>query len=109
LQSKSLDNPQQDPLSKKNTLSFHLQVQHNSNDFTKNLIDYSKIYIEERHGKTYSILELIAIKFCSLEAEQCNNLYSQRSPDLLSNINRVVSAIIHNLTDNAVKTHIMGL
>jgi signal transduction histidine kinase len=106
-----LDNPQQDPLSKKYIASIYKSTTQ-LNDFTKNLIDYSKIYIEERHGKkkTYSILELIANKILFFEEVATNNatiFTAEVSPDLLSNINsRVVSVIIHNLTDNAVKnTH----
>lgn len=106
-----LDNPQQGTLSKKYIASIYKSTTQ-LNDFTKNLIDYSKIYIEERHGEknTYSILELIENKILFFEEVAANNatvLIAEVAPDLLSNINsRIVSVIIHNLTDNAVKnTH----
>ncbi len=106
-----LDNPQQGTLSKKYIASIYKSTTQ-LNDFTKNLIDYSKIYIEERHGekKTYSIIELIANKILFFEevaANNATNIIAEVAPDLQSKINsRIVSVILHNLTDNAVKnTH----
>lgn len=105
------ENAQQDPLSQKYITSIYKSTTQLS-DFTKNLIDYSKLYIEERHGEkqTYSISDLINKKILFFEELATSNgtkLISEVTPDLLSNINiRIISVLIHNLTDNAVKnTH----
>ncbi|MFA9193351.1 HAMP domain-containing sensor histidine kinase [Flavobacterium sp. FBOR7N2.3] len=78
-------------------------------EFTKTLIEYSKIYIEDRDydQKIYSVYDLIEDKKVFFEDIAANNgtkIINKTPLKLNSDINiRIVSIIIHNLLDNAVK------
>jgi K+-sensing histidine kinase KdpD len=78
-------------------------------DFTKTLIEYSKIYIEDRdyNQKIYSVYDLIENKKMFFEEIATNNntkIINKTDLNLNSDINiRIISIIIHNLLDNAVK------
>ena len=78
-------------------------------DFTKTLIEYSKIYIEDRdyNQKIYSVYDLIENKKVFFEEIAANNntqIINKTDLNLNSDINiRIISIIIHNLLDNAVK------
>lgn len=78
-------------------------------EFTKTLIEYSKIYIEDRdyNQKKYSVYELIENKKVFFEDIAANNntqIINKTDLKLNSDINiRIISIIIHNLIDNAVK------
>lgn len=78
-------------------------------DFTKILIEYSKIYIEDKeyNQKHYSVYELMESKKIFFEDIAANNgtkIINVTDPDLKSNVNiRIISIIIHNLIDNSVK------
>jgi len=81
-------------------------------DFTKTLIEYSKIYIEDKdyNQKFYSVYDLIENKKNFFEEIALNNntkIINTTNTNLKSNINiRIISIIIHNLLDNAIKnTH----
>ncbi|MEL1239666.1 sensor histidine kinase [Flavobacterium flavipallidum] len=84
-------------------------------DFTKTLVEYSKIYIEDKEyeQKTYSVHDLIENKKTFFEEIAANNntvIKNSCSHDLKSNINiRIISIIIHNLIDNAVKNTVSGI
>lgn len=84
-------------------------------EFTKTLIEYSKIYIEDRDydQKTYSVHDLIESKKTFFEEIAANNntqIKNTCNPNLKSNINiRIISIIIHNLIDNAVKNTNSGI
>lgn len=83
-------------------------------EFTKTLIEYSKIYIEDRDNeqKTYSVFDLLESKKVIFEeiAENYNTkITNTANRNLHSKINnRIISIIIHNLLDNAVKNTING-
>lgn len=78
-------------------------------EFTKTLIEYSKIYIEDRdyNQKSYSVYDLIENKKTFFEDIAANNnttIINKADKQLTSDINiRIISIIIHNLIDNAVK------
>jgi K+-sensing histidine kinase KdpD len=78
-------------------------------EFTKTLIEYSKIYIEDKDYNQvhYSVNELIESKKNFFEEIALNNdtkIINTTDIKLKSNINiRIISIIIHNLLDNAVK------
>ncbi len=78
-------------------------------DFTKTLIEYSKIYIEDRdyNQQEYSVYDLIESKKIFFEEIASNNdtqIINKTDNTLNSDINiRIISIIIHNLLDNAVK------
>lgn len=78
-------------------------------EFTKTLIEYSKIYIEDRYydRKIYSVYDLIEEKKVFFEDIAANNdtkIINKTHLNLKSDINiRIISIIIHNLLDNAVK------
>ena len=81
-------------------------------DFTKTLIEYSKIYIEDRNydQKIFSVYNLIEDKKVFFEDIAANNktqIINKTDKNLSSDINiRIISIIIHNLLDNAIKhTH----
>ncbi|GIZ09258.1 hypothetical protein FUMI01_19850 [Flavobacterium sp. UMI-01] len=81
-------------------------------DFTKTLIQYSKIYIEEKNyeQKPYSVYNLIENKktfFEEIAQNNKTNIINLTDENLDSTVNiRIISIIIHNLLDNAVKhTH----
>ena len=84
-------------------------------EFTKTLIEYSKIYIEDRdyNQKYYSVYDLIESKKIFFEDIAANNytkIENTVQKDLKSNINiRIISIIIHNLIDNAVKNTNSGI
>lgn len=78
-------------------------------EFTKTLIEYSKIYIEDKDYDqvNYSVNDLIESKKNFFEEIALNNntkIINATDKNLKSNINiRIISIIIHNLLDNAVK------
>lgn len=78
-------------------------------EFTKTLIEYSKIYIEDKDYNQihYSVKDLIESKKNFFEEIALNNgteIINNTDVNLKSNINiRIISIIIHNLLDNAVK------
>lgn len=78
-------------------------------EFTKTLIEYSKIYIEDKDYNQiyYSVHDLIESKKNFFEEIALNNntkIINNTDLKLNSNINiRIISIIIHNLLDNAVK------
>ncbi|RVT78390.1 HAMP domain-containing histidine kinase [Flavobacterium sufflavum] len=84
-------------------------------DFTKTLIEYSKIYIEDKdyNQKRYSVYDLIENKKNFFEEIALNNgtkIINNADINLKSNINiRIISIIIHNLLDNAVKNTNTGI
>lgn len=84
-------------------------------DFTKTLIEYSKIYIEDRDydQKVYSVYDLIENKRVFFEEIAANNhtqIINKTDINLNSDINiRIISIIIHNLLDNAVKNTNSGI
>ena len=84
-------------------------------EFTKTLIEYSKIYIEDKDydQKIYSVHDLIESKKIFFEEIAANNntqIKNTCNPNLKSNINiRIISIIIHNLIDNAVKNTNSGI
>jgi K+-sensing histidine kinase KdpD len=84
-------------------------------DFTKTLIEYSKIYIEDRdyNQKIYSVYDLIENKKVFFEEIAANNntqIINKTDLNLNSDINiRIISIIIHNLLDNAVKNTDSGI
>ncbi len=84
-------------------------------DFTKTLIEYSKIYIEDRdyNQQSYSVYDLIESKKVFFEEIAANNntkIINKTDEYLKSDINiRIISIIIHNLIDNAVKNTISGI
>ncbi|GGA79670.1 hypothetical protein GCM10008015_20470 [Flavobacterium palustre] len=84
-------------------------------DFTKTLIEYSKIYIEDKdyNQNYYSVYELIENKKNFFEEIALNNdtkIINNTKNTLKSNINiRIISIIIHNLIDNAVKNTQSGI
>ncbi len=83
-------------------------------EFTKTLVEYSKIYIadKKREQKSYSLFELVENKKVIFEeiAQNYNTkIINTTAQDTFSNINkRIVAIIIHNLLDNAVKNTING-
>jgi len=78
-------------------------------EFTKTLIEYSKIYIEDKDydEKQYSVYDLIEDKKVFFEDIAANNgtqIINKTDLKLSSDINiRIISIVIHNLIDNAVK------
>lgn len=82
--------------------------------FTKTLVEYSKIYTEDRdyEQKTYSVFDLIDEKRVIFEeiAENYNTkIVNTTNRNLNSQINRrIISIIMHNLLDNAVKNTLNG-
>ncbi len=78
-------------------------------EFTKTLIQYSKIYFEDKDyiQENYSVYELLEKKKNIFEELAINNntkIVNVTKKNLYSNLNnRVLSIIIHNLLDNAVK------
>ncbi len=78
-------------------------------EFTKTLIEYSKIYIEDRDydQKYYSVYDLIESKKLFFEEIANNNntkIINSTDLNLRSNLNiKIISIVIHNLIDNAVK------
>ncbi|WP_418264117.1 sensor histidine kinase [Flavobacterium faecale] len=78
-------------------------------DFTKTLIQYSKIYIEERDydQKPYSIHHIIENKktlFEEIAKSNGTKIVNLTNKNLTSSVNiRIISIILHNLIDNAVK------
>jgi len=78
-------------------------------EFTKTLIEYSKIYIEDKDydQKRYSVYDLIEDKKVFFEDIAANNdtqIINKTDLNLSSDINiRIISIVIHNLIDNAVK------
>lgn len=78
-------------------------------EFTKTLIEYSKIYIEDKDydQKQYSVYELIEDKkkfFEDIAANNGTQIINKTDFNLTSDINiRIISIVIHNLIDNAVK------
>lgn len=79
-------------------------------DFTKSLVEYSKIYIEEKNFKqknSYSVYDLIEEqKNIYGEIAKSNNtiLINQAQHNLYSKINvKIISIILHNLLDNSLK------
>lgn len=84
-------------------------------EFTKTLIEYSKIYIEDRdyNQKQYSVHELIESKKLFFEDIAANNqttITNTSDLNLKSDLNiRIISIIIHNLIDNAVKNTSSGI
>lgn len=84
-------------------------------EFTKTLIEYSKIYIEDRDHdkKNYSVYELIESKKNFFEEIAINNntkIINNTPISLSTNINiRIISIILHNLLDNAVKNTNSGV
>ncbi|KDN56727.1 sensor histidine kinase [Flavobacterium seoulense] len=84
-------------------------------DFTKTLIEYSKIYIEDKDydQKMFSVYDLIENKKIFFEDIAANNgtqIINKTDLNLSSDINiRIISIIIHNLLDNAVKNTNSGI
>lgn len=84
-------------------------------EFTKTLIEYSKIYIEDRdyNQTTYSVYDLIENKRNFFEEIAANNgtkIINKTDFNLKSDLNiRIISIIIHNLIDNAVKNTFSGI
>lgn len=84
-------------------------------EFTKTLIQYSKIYIEDRNynQKPYSVYNLIENKKVFFDEIALNNntvIINATNQILESDINiRIISIIIHNLLDNAVKNTNNGI
>jgi K+-sensing histidine kinase KdpD len=81
-------------------------------DFTKTLIHYSQIYIEDKNyqQKPYLVFDLIESKKSLFEEIALNNhtkIINVTNQNLNSDLNiNIISIVIHNLLDNAVKnTH----
>ena len=83
-------------------------------EFTKTLIQYSKIYIHDRNyiQEPYSIHKLVAEKKDLFEEIALNKgvtIENNIDKDLLSTVNiKIMSIIIHNLIDNAIKNTSKG-
>jgi len=83
-------------------------------DFTKVLIEYSDIYIEEkaREKVHYSFYDLVQTKielFAEIAHSNNTTLYNNVSKDIISQFNyRIISIIVHNLLDNAIKNTTNG-
>lgn len=81
-------------------------------DFTKTLIHYSQIYIEDKNyqQKPYLVYDLVESKKSLFEEIALNNntkIINVTNQNLNSDLNiNIISIVIHNLLDNAVKnTH----
>ncbi|MCG9794060.1 sensor histidine kinase [Flavobacterium algicola] len=101
----------EDPILHKYATSIH-KSSSQLYQFTKTLIQYSKIYIEDKQyvQKSYSVHNLIENKKTFFEYIARNNdveIINTTDENLISKVNiRILSIIIHNLLDNAIKnTH----
>lgn len=78
-------------------------------EFTKVLIEYSNIYIEDKghEQSSYLLYDLVQTKidlFREIAADNNSKLFNTVSKNLSVRVNeRIISIIIHNLLDNAVK------
>jgi signal transduction histidine kinase len=78
-------------------------------EFTKVLIEYSNIYIEDKDHKTvdYSFYELVHKKielFKEIAASNNSTIINSVDIKLSSHVNyKIIGIIVHNLLDNAVK------
>ena len=83
-------------------------------EFTKILIEYSNIYIEDKdHEKTYySFYDLVNKKtelFNEIAHSNNSEIINAVDKNLSSHVNeRIISIIVHNLLDNAVKNTTNG-
>ncbi len=83
-------------------------------EFTKILIEYSNIYIEDKKHEEvyYSFHELVQNKielFTEIAKSNNSSINNSIDKDLVSHVNnRILSIIVHNLLDNAVKNTLDG-
>jgi len=83
-------------------------------DFTKVLIEYSDIYIEEKvlEKVDYPFYDLVQTKielFTEIAHNNNTNLHNNVSKHIISQFNyRLISIIVHNLLDNAIKNTTNG-
>ncbi|WP_284653680.1 sensor histidine kinase [Flavobacterium terrisoli] len=83
-------------------------------EFTKVLIEYSDIYIEDKahEQSNYSFYDLVQSKvelFKEIAASNNSVLINTVGKNLTSHVNeRIISIIVHNLLDNAVKHTVKG-
>ncbi len=84
-------------------------------EFTKILIEYSNIYIEDKAHKQakYSFYDLVQTKielFKEIAANNNSKLLNTVGKNISSHVNeRIISIIVHNLLDNAVKNTADGV
>ena len=82
--------------------------------FTKTLIQYSKIYMQDRNyiQEPYSIYRLVEEKkdfFEEIALSKKTTIENNIDKDLLSTVNvKIMSIIVHNLIDNAIKNTTNG-
>lgn len=83
-------------------------------DFTKILIEYSNIYIEDKahEQSNYSFYDLVQNKielFTEIAKNNNSKLVNAVDKNLSAHVNeRIISIIVHNLLDNAIKNTVNG-
>ena len=83
--------------------------------FTLNLKEYTELYKAKNifEDQEYSINKILETKkklFCEIAKERGNKIINAAQEDVYSNVNEsILTAIIHNLLDNAVKNTFDGI